>query len=406
MAPNRPRAEDLQKQIGVIADDLTGAMDTGGQFALSGLSTVLRLTNEVAPSATVEVINTGSRELPEDQARQRVAAAASALQGRSLYKKLDSTLRGHLGAEIEAVLGVTDLTKAVICPAVIEEERYVIDGELWINGQRLHVTAFANDPAWPSTSSHISDKLPLSTVNLPLSVVRSGSDALAEVIKSVHAQYIIADATSKADLAIIASAIISANALPCGALSLAHAWVVALTGRDTSAAVEADALAGPLIVVAGSHHPATREQARRLSRSHSVTAITVRPNRPRDLEQGWRKAIEALSAGESVLLRTPGHDVSPSDQAGLLDALSALAKRITDAYPVGGIVVCGGATAGRLLDALAIEAIVLRGEYHPGFPSGILQGGAGHGLPIFTKAGGFGPPDALQNLFQQLTAQR
>ena len=97
----------------VIADDLTGACDTGAVFARRGLRVVVQLAAGGAPvlqDGDVLVVSTDSRYLSEDQAAQAVLTAvptavlSAARPNCQIYKKVDSTLRGHPGAELRAVM--------------------------------------------------------------------------------------------------------------------------------------------------------------------------------------------------------------------------------------------------------------------------------------------------------------
>ncbi|MHB1159801.1 MAG: four-carbon acid sugar kinase family protein, partial [Chloroflexota bacterium] len=104
-------------RLGIVADDLTGAMDTGVQFAKEGLHTVVMLGEGALPEAEMVVISTDSRDEPADEAYRRAKEAGLRLAGRAIYKKLDSTLRGNLGPEIEGLLDGLGLGRALVAPA-------------------------------------------------------------------------------------------------------------------------------------------------------------------------------------------------------------------------------------------------------------------------------------------------
>lgn len=108
----------------VIADDFTGSNDTGVQLAKKGARTEVMLTPEQKPSrrADVLVINTESRAIPAEQAAKAVAQAlAPWCEGETLplvYKKIDSTFRGNVGAEVTAAMRAANRTLAVIAAAI------------------------------------------------------------------------------------------------------------------------------------------------------------------------------------------------------------------------------------------------------------------------------------------------
>ncbi|WP_275235246.1 four-carbon acid sugar kinase family protein, partial [Pantoea ananatis] len=109
----------------VIADDFTGANDTGVQLAKKGARTEVMLTPQQKPSRRTDVlvINTDSRALSAEQASIAVTQALSAWLGTTqnnvlIYKKIDSTLRGNPGAEIAAAMAASGATLAIVAAAI------------------------------------------------------------------------------------------------------------------------------------------------------------------------------------------------------------------------------------------------------------------------------------------------
>ncbi len=118
----------------LIADDLTGACDAGVQFAERGLATVVWLGASEPPPCDLLVLSTASRHDEPAIARSKVKAACGRLRlaGRELvFKKLDSTLRGNILAEVEAC-GVPE---AWIAPAFPAMGRQLIERRLIVNGE-------------------------------------------------------------------------------------------------------------------------------------------------------------------------------------------------------------------------------------------------------------------------------
>jgi len=145
----------------VIADDLTGAGDAGVQFAAAGMRT-RTLRGDWMPAhlagAEVVVVDTASRGLTAAEAYRRVRAAAERLQEAAVqlvYKKVDSTLRGPLGAEIDAVMDVCRPTMALVCPAYPAQGRTLVDGVLLVGGVPVAKTPAAADPQAPVQESHV-----------------------------------------------------------------------------------------------------------------------------------------------------------------------------------------------------------------------------------------------------------
>ena len=97
-----------------MADDLTGAMDTGVHFAQADLSTTIWLSDEAVPPAEVVVLTTDSRGLSGEEAYARSKEAAERLGGRHLFKKLDGTMRGNVGQEVDGMLDGLGWQRALV----------------------------------------------------------------------------------------------------------------------------------------------------------------------------------------------------------------------------------------------------------------------------------------------------
>ncbi|MGH8929305.1 MAG: four-carbon acid sugar kinase family protein, partial [Egibacteraceae bacterium] len=127
----------------VVADDVTGANTSAARMAMGGLSarTVVEL-GEIEPAlrtADVVAVSTSSRGLPAVEAAARVRAVMQAGAGvRFVAKRVDSTLRGNVGAELDAILDALGATsRALVVPAFPTAGRTTVDGVQHVDGQRL-----------------------------------------------------------------------------------------------------------------------------------------------------------------------------------------------------------------------------------------------------------------------------
>src|SRR4051794_12801076 len=191
-----------EMRIAVIADDLTGAADTGVQLARAGHRTAVAFSAEHADLDAV-VVDTDSRGLPADEAAARVCAAARQLAGAPiLMKKVDSTLRGPLAAEIGAALEASGRTVAVVAPAFPATGRTTVGGVQLVDGEPVHRTRFARDPVHPVREADLVKLLPgarvhdasseedlervVRSVGDPSSVLWVGSGGLAAALAAVY----------------------------------------------------------------------------------------------------------------------------------------------------------------------------------------------------------------------------
>jgi uncharacterized protein YgbK (DUF1537 family) len=360
----------------VVADDLTGACDTGTSFA--GSRTVpVTVWPGVPPDAPVRVVDTETRGLPAPEAAARVGAAARACAGDRFFKKVDSTLRGRIGAELDALMLAADVRTAVLCPAFPAQARTVVDRILLIDGVPVAETPITRDPAFPSSpgrdgTSSVVDllrpQLDRPVAWIPLDQVRAGTAMLAARLERLAGTVAIADARSDGDLDALAEAALAVAPVPllAGSAGLAESLARILGLGPSRVRVPPGRR---WLVVAGSRHPVTRRQ------------ISV-----------------ARQAGFRVL-STP--EAEQSDRVATAASLAAKARALLERETFDLVVVTGGETAVALYAALDAERIDLVGAPAPGLALGCLRAPGRAALPLLTKAGGFGTPDLLTSLHRE-----
>lgn len=127
------------KQVLLLADDLTGALEVGARFENS----VVCLHADCDPR--VLVLDLETRHLAPEEAAERVRACCATAHADLIYKKTDSTLRGNIGAE----LGALPEGRIHYVPAYPAQGRTVKGGRLFVHGVPVHESAFAQDPTQP-----------------------------------------------------------------------------------------------------------------------------------------------------------------------------------------------------------------------------------------------------------------
>jgi len=384
---------------GLIADDLTGGLDTGVAFVGRGV-TQLRLPgapDPKAPPATL-ILDTESRALSARDAAACAAAAAAKLRaGRAarVYKKIDSTLRGPWAAELEAVRQALAVPTVLIAPAFPALGRGTRGGRVYVGGVPLEATPL-------QTSSRLLDHLaPLNVAVTPLHVtdLRAGETALASRLaaeREAGTAYVVADAERDDDLAILARAAARAGVdrLSCGSGGMAAAWAT-LDGAPVSPRCEP--LPRPCLVVAASRHPVTHRQVSRLATEGRPAVFWW--SAAGSEQEAARLVTDlgvALRAGRTGLIATEATSGPAMPEVVARIAL-ALAAGLEQSRP-GSLLLTGGETAYRVLSAAGAEGVRLEGLCRPGIPRGVIEGGAWDGVALVTKAGGFGDEEALVRL--------
>ncbi|TDH27478.1 four-carbon acid sugar kinase family protein [Segetibacter sp. 3557_3] len=148
--------------IAVIADDLTGAAELAGIGLRYGLKVEMSTLINPSPETELFVVSTDSRSTDEQSAVEimhNLTRQLAALRPTFIYKKIDSVLRGHVLAELEAQLNVLGQEKVVVVAANPLLGRTIKNGEYYFQSQPIHQSSFAHDPEFPIRSSRITDML-------------------------------------------------------------------------------------------------------------------------------------------------------------------------------------------------------------------------------------------------------
>ena len=153
----------MHEKIIIIADDFTGANDTGVKFAKAGYNTSVTSSHcEYDYNSDIMVINTETRLIDKNEAKEKINLFLNNLKvdsNKIIYKKIDSTFRGNIGAEIEALLNKFDYNVCVVANAFPSMNRTIVNGISYVNGIELDKTDFAKDPINPIKTSYIENIL-------------------------------------------------------------------------------------------------------------------------------------------------------------------------------------------------------------------------------------------------------
>src|SRR3989442_2354398 len=201
----------------ILADDLTGACDTGTLFAGEAAGPVT-VWPQPPPAAVVRVVDTETRALGAREAARRIEALAGTALPTRYFKKIDSTLRGHVGVEAHALMRVLGTSCALLTPAFPAQGRTVIDRILMIDGRPIAETTLGRDPEFRATTSNVVDLLrrdldrPLAWI--PIDQVRDGIESLTARLKRLAGAVAIADAETDDDLAALVEAALALKVPP------------------------------------------------------------------------------------------------------------------------------------------------------------------------------------------------
>ncbi|MBQ5349777.1 MAG: four-carbon acid sugar kinase family protein [Oscillospiraceae bacterium] len=395
----------------IIADDLTGALDTGVKFAEAGLKTAVstRCENCLADTAAdVAVLCADTRHLPGEEAYREIRSIVEANLDRFplLMKKTDSGLRGNIGAELRAFLDGTGENALAFLPALPEMRRVTRGGVQYIDGVPVSKSVFGLDPFEPVLDDDISVLLGRQC-SVPTRVIardeasRSETDGDGPVIR-------IYDAETSDDMRASVSRILAdgRTRLLAGCAGLAQALARELS--DSSSAPEKDDERGPLLVVCGSVNGVS---ARQLDYAESRGFERIHLPMEFLLGEGADPILETIAqkcaAPVPLLLDTfttaeeASANISPEE---LEDRRKRISRRlgglIRDLMNCGvhrRILIIGGDTLLALMDELDCAEITPLCEPDRGVVLFELEY-AGETRRIMSKSGGFGSEDLLTRL--------
>lgn len=402
----------------LLADDLTGCCDAAVKFLTPSNTVRIALAPASAASCAVPArgmlaVNTDSRALPAPESARINYQVAQRLKGELkgpsdlVYKKLDSTLRGNPGPEIAAIADALGSDAAIIAPAAPSLGRTVRNGVLAVNGVPLARTVFGKDPGSPMLHSEVGEILGDLPDAAPVTInsLNHGENALAGEIQALLAQgvrYLILDSLSQADLDLIARVGLAMRPQPlfAGSAGLAQALAVH-SGRMN---IQKPALKlKRILFVCGSANQATHAQLREIENA-GIQVLYLDPAlSPASISANASRLAELLRK-DSACVATTQARIGAEEAAEQIRALALITRLVLDERigPGFGLFLTGGETAFATLRNLA-DCMTLKGELMPGIVLGELAGGQWRGLPVITKAGGFGPASAFLDLIKLLT---
>lgn len=348
----------LTLSVAIIADDLTGALDSSAPFAEAGLSVAVAIDAQhaaqaLATGAEVVAVNTASRGLAAEEAAARAGDAARTLRAAApcfVLKKVDSRLKGNPGPESRAVRQMFGFPHSLVLPAIPEQGRYVRDGQVTGHG-----------------------------IEAPISIAgRFGAESAAITAP---------DARSDADIDRLVREWDPSRRLGVCARGLAGGLARKLRRIGPCP--------GPLppdescLFAIGSRDPITTAQIAMVEQHAPHCAIADAPG------GRFPSPLTRLPA----LIRCTGSMAEPQDRVARRFG-ATMARMVEETRPAM-LVMSGGDTALAILRCLGVKVVCPQGEVAPGMPC--FQPGGGR-LHCVVKSGGFGDAGSLLRLLPNLTS--
>ncbi|ACL56458.1 four-carbon acid sugar kinase family protein [Methylobacterium nodulans] len=351
----------------LIADDLTGALDTAAGFTgLVGAVEVAWVGAPMGPCGGNLALDTGTRETVAEDAARIAGAAAPRLQGAEIaFKKVDSLLRGPWAAELAACFGTGAWRHVVVAPAFPYQGRRTVEGRQFARA----------GTGWQAVSGDIAAAL--REAGLPARRAKVEDGPIAGIA--------VYDAASDDDLDRIAALAAGAPVLWCGSGGLAGA----LAGRSPASCDTR--LVGPVLGLFGSDRPETAAQLAHCPEHQLIL--------PAEGDHAGRVAARLRERGAALVSLGLPEGTGRQEAAARIAASFGLLARALP--PPGTLLVAGGETLKALCLALRTEALAVTGQVVPGLPRSRMRGGLWDGVAIVSKSGAFGSPAVWRDLLRR-----
>ena len=423
--------------IGAVADDLTGATTTGVLLARSKARTAVFFNEEAAEKTEgideldAILISSNSRPLPANEAYDKVKSATIALKKMGVEyfsKRIDTTLRGGVGVEIDAMLDqMKEGTVAVVVPAMPQSRRILVGGYSVIDGVALINTPVAQDVRTPVKENYIPRLLEGQTRRkvglVTLDKVLVGEEVIEEALaeqKKAGCEVIVVDGITLEDVENIAKACINLRwdvvAVDPGPFTSKLAFYRELiSAEEPNIPPQADEAGKTVLIAAGSATPVTKKQMEILCQDPRHVRVSVEPlplieGGDVALDEVFKavnKAAELLESDNqprAILFETALHgellNLDEEDNkrhyadgmsanrinAGLGMIISQLLEKVGK-EKVAGLYTTGGDTMVNVCYQLGVECIEVMDYVIPQTDVGRLVGSKYSGLPVVGKGG-------------------
>ncbi|MFB5197955.1 four-carbon acid sugar kinase family protein [Neobacillus sp. KR4-4] len=400
----------------IMADDFTGALDTGVQFSNYGVKTVVTSDLEFEFGETTDplevlVFNTETRYLNKFEAYEvikKISLKAKEEKIPYIFKKVDSALRGNVASELRALSDVFEDVSIPFLPAYPEQNRISCEGVLLIDSIPVNESVFGQDPYEPVTESHIptlllkeADLKTYTTIKYDIPpkkerilLIESHSDE--EMLSQGH-ELLLNDALK--------------ITVGCAGFAKALAKII-YKNRDTTQ----NDMELPLLIVSGSVNPVTKKQIAFAEVNGferiSLTLEQLWDKHYWDTGKGQENILQYLNMEQPLMFETFGK-VSTDEINQLPDqgnelrfrigqSLGYLVKKLMSNGMKRTILFTGGDTLYQSMRVFGITEIKPLKELFPGIVFGSIDF-KDEKHYVITKSGGFGDEDLFVKLHELIS---
>lgn len=408
----------------IIADDLTGALDTGVQFSKKNMSTIVTTDlnfnfEDICKEADVVVVDTESRHIPAAEAKERVKSILSKFNKKEIrffYKKTDSTLRGNLGSEVEGFMEGLNINEVSFIPAFPSGKRTVKDGVLYVNNVKLAETQFAMDILNPVTDSFIPDIIKKqSDINVKLKDINEEFFPLDDKEKHIY----IFDSENMEDMENIGKVLYNKNKLNYTIGNAGFAEILTHYIKSDTKKEEIILEDDRILFVCGSVNITSLKQCKYAEKigycsdslkfsniisedyKNSDNYITDKEYFKEKINNN-KKFLLRTSDSEDVIKKaieyTEKNSISMEDlTSNIANSTGQLVSDLIREHEIRNLIIFGGDTLMGILKNIGCQYIIPVSEIFPGvvFTRAV---GKDTAINVITKAGGFGEESIIERI--------
>ena len=415
----------MQKYI-VIADDLTGSNATCSLFKKIGLraASILKLQSDRNYDVDVISYSTASRGLDKEEAYKKVSEAIKILKSRDILvynKRIDSTLRGNIGAEINAMLDNLENDRiAVVVPAYPDSGRIVVNKTMLVNGVLLENSDAGKDPKTPIKTSCVENlvqkDIKYSSTYFTLSDIVQPIEEIAKKIREAikKSRILIFDAVNNEDIIKISKAIIQSE------INIVTVDPGPFTLYYSREFQKKNHLEKKILMVIGSVTPTTKKQIEYILQEEDIFLVKMKIENFFEKESCLKEVERAISFIKKgitsynlfLVTTSPIGDEKKADLQKLAETLNTTVEEISkiiadtltetivkilkETEKFEGIYSSGGDITIALLEKLKATGVEIREEVIPLAAYGRIIGGDFPDLKLVSKGGMVGDEKTIK----------
>jgi len=382
----------------VLADDFTGSLDTGVQFAKLGISTSVLFSDcdsakiATCPSQLLVIDLESRHDTAEDAYNKAYKTVCEVLKAgvKNIYKKTDSALRGNIGAELTALLDASKAPVLEFVPAFPQNERTTQKGIHYVSGVPVAESVFGSDPFNPVKHSYIPDIIAEQS-KVPVSL----GDKLDKPFIRVH------DAQTEEDLKRIAEKMENAS-ITAGCAAFAKYLPELLKLKTDRKDTGARAHSKKMLLISGSVNEITLRQLEEAKKRYKIFSVASSAD-----EISAEYAAKGLAIVASAEIdNKPDFSFACNDKIEDLrvetaNRMATLAKNLFNLLCPDTVAVFGGDTLLAVSRELGCKEITPISEISSGTVLCYAKTDSREFL-LVTKSGGFGSPEIVSEITEYL----